>query len=63
MACLQLRMPEVPAELWEHGTKGMVDVTDTVGPGSVNFSPWSLVAHAVLTGAQWGTWSLRQETP
>lgn len=69
MACLQLRMPGVPAELWERGTKGTVDVmgtvdvTGTVGPGSVNFSLWSLVALAVLSGAQWGTWSLRQETP
>lgn len=53
MACLQLRMSEVPAELWERQTKGMVDVSDTVGPGSVNFGLWNLVACAVLNGVQW----------
>lgn len=28
MACLQLQMSEVPAGIWEHQTKGMIDVID-----------------------------------
>lgn len=28
MACLQLQMSEVPAGIWQHHTKGMVDVVD-----------------------------------
>lgn len=47
-------MSEVPAEIWEHQTKGMIDVADMVGPGSVNFSLWILVEHAVFSRVQRG---------
>lgn len=43
-----------PAEIWEHQTKGMIDITDMVGPGSVNFSLWKLVEHAVPSKMQRG---------
>lgn len=54
MACLQLQMSEVPADIWERQTKGMIDVTGMVGRGYVNFSLWKLVEHAGLSRVQRG---------
>jgi len=55
MACLQLPISEMPAEIWEHQTEGMIDVADMAGPGSVNFSLWKLIEHAVLGRVQRGS--------
>lgn len=48
-------MSKVPAEIWEHQTKGMIDVTDMVGPRSVNFRLWKLVEHAGFGRVQRGS--------
>lgn len=45
MACLQLQMSEVPAGIWEHQTKGMVDV---------NFRVWKVIEHSIFNRLQMG---------
>lgn len=49
MACLQLQMSEVPAGIWEHQTKGMVDV---------NFRVWKVIEHSIFNRLQMGNISV-----